>query len=164
MQFLPGANPTKRHAKPWTLAILALVVCSCRVRSFAVLGGDIASVNADQARIHASLQMRQVSDYTVHELRSPDGVVVREFAAASGRIFAVSWQGPSLPDLQKLLGPYFGDFQQAVQAQSGRKARGPLFIQQNGLTVQLGGHMRSYVGRAYLSDELPAGVRLEEMH
>ena len=146
------------------LAILAVFVCFCRVGSFAVLGGEVASVQTDQARIHASLHTRQMSDYTVHELQTPSGVVVREFASASGRIFAVSWQGPSLPDLQQLLGSHFEDFQQAAQAQSGRKARGPLVIQQNGLTVQLGGHMRSYVGRAYLSDELPADIRLEEIH
>jgi len=121
-------------------------------------------VQDDQARINASLRITQANAYSVHELRSPAGVVVREFATSSGKIFAVSWHGPWPPDLQHLLGEHFAQFQQAMQSPNGRVAHGPLTIQQGNLVVELGGHMRDFVGRAYLADQVPTGVRAEEIH
>jgi len=131
--------------------------------SFAALGEDVASVQADQAHINASLRVSQTSSYAVHELRTPTGIVVREFASPAGRIFAISWKGPSIPDLRQLLGSHFADFQQAAQAQNSQGRHGPLFVQQNGMTVELGGHMRDHIGRAYLPDQLPAGVHAEDL-
>ena len=122
----------------------------------------MVSVQADQAHISASLRVSQSSGYAVHELRSPTGAVVREFASPSGKVFAVAWQASSLPDLRQLLGSYFDEFQKAA-ALSRRLGRAPLFVQHSGLVVQLGGHMRSFTGRAYLPDQLPSGVRLEDI-
>lgn len=136
----------------------------CTLPCYAALGGDISSVQDDQARINASLRVTQSNAYSVHELRSPTGVVVREFATSSGKIFAVAWHGPFHPDLQHLLGVHFAQYQQAMQSPNGRVAHGPVTIQQGNLVVELGGHMRDFVGRAYLSDQVPAGVRAEEIH
>ena len=131
--------------------------------ALAVLGEDASSLRDDQVHMNASLRSVQMPAYKVHELRTPAGMVVREFASSSGRIFAVSWQGPAPPDLRQLLGSHFEDFQQAAEAQKGRGPRGVLFVQQNGLVVQVGGHMRSYTGRAYLPDEMPSGVRVDDL-
>ena len=79
----------------------------------------------------------------------------------SGKVFAVSWQGPWLPNLQQLLGPYFADY---TSVQNQRHSRGPLLIHQSNLVVQSSGHMRSFVGRAYVPDMLPQGVRVEDIH
>jgi hypothetical protein len=146
--------------------LLSLVfwVLVYRAPSFAVLGGDVSSVRADQAHINASLHVTQEQYYTIHELRSPSGTVVREYASPSGKVFAVAWQSPALPDLKQLLGSHFEEFQQAAaQAQGSRAGRGPLIIQHPGLVVELGGHMRAFVGRAYLPDQLPSNVRVEEI-
>ncbi|MGB8063173.1 MAG: DUF2844 domain-containing protein [Candidatus Sulfotelmatobacter sp.] len=145
----------------WTL-IAAVCICVPALPAFAALGGDVASVQADQAHINASLRVSQSNGYTVHELRCPTGAVVREFASSSGKIFAVAWQAPTLPDLRLLLGSYFDEFQKAA-ALSRRPGHAPLFVQHSGLVVQLGGHMRSFTGRAYLPDQLPSGVRLEDI-
>jgi|SRR5215472_1643652 len=131
--------------------------------AFAVLGGDASSLRDDQVHMNASLRSTQMPAYTIHELRTPAGTIVREFAASGGRIFAVSWNGPAAPDLRQLLGPHFEDFQQAAAAQKTRGPRGVLFIQQNGVVVQMGGHMRSYAGRAYLPDQLPTGMRVDDL-
>jgi hypothetical protein len=131
--------------------------------ALAVLGEDASSLRDDQVHMNASLRSVQMPAYKVHKLRTPAGMVVREFASSSGRIFAVSWQGPAPPDLRQLLGSHFEDFQQAAEAQKGRGPRGVLFVQQNGLVVQVGGHMRSYTGRAYLPDEMPSGVRVDDL-
>jgi Protein of unknown function (DUF2844) len=133
------------------------------VQAFAALGGDVSSVQADQVHINASLRSMQMPAYTIHELRSPGGMLVREFASTGGRVFAVSWKGPSPPDLRQLLGSHFEDFQQAMEAQGARRTHGPLSIEQKGLVVQLGGHMRSYAGHAYLSDQVPMGVRADDL-
>ena len=131
--------------------------------ALAVLGGDVSSLRDDQVHMNASLRSTPMPAYTIHELRTPAGMVVREFASTTGRIFAVLWKGASPPDLRQLLGAHFEDFQQAAGAQKGRGPRGVLFIQQNGLIVQIGGHMRSYAGRAYLLDQVPPGVHADDL-
>lgn len=97
----------------------------------------------------------------MHELHSPRGTVVREFVSPSGKVFAVAWRGPWAPDLQNLLGTHFEEFQRAMQSRP--LGHGPISIHQAGVVVELGGHMRSFIGRAYLPDEIPAGVRPEEL-
>jgi len=146
------------------LLSLGFSVLVCLAPSFAVLGGDVSSVQADQAHINASLHVIQAQNYTIHELRSPSGTVLREYASPGGKVFAVTWQSPALPDLKQLLGSHFEEFQQAAaQAQGSRVGRGPLIIQLPRLVVELGGHMRAFVGRAYLPDQLPSNVRVEEI-
>jgi hypothetical protein len=62
-----------------------------------------------------------------------------------------------------LLGPYFSQFQQAAQSAKQRAGRTPLSIHQSNLVVQRSGHMRAWVGRAYLTDQLPSGVVAESI-
>ena len=131
--------------------------------SFGVLGGDVSSIQADRVHNNASLRVTQKQNYAIHELRSAAGTVVREYAAPSGKVFAVVWEGPFLPDMKELLGSYFEEFQKAAEAQNRRAGHGPLIIQQPGLVVELGGHMRSFRGRAYLPEEIPPEVRNEEI-
>jgi hypothetical protein len=127
------------------------------------LGEDSSSVQKDQAHMNASLHSTQRSGYILHELRLPSGAVVHEFASASGHVFTISWQGSSVPDLQQLLGSHFEDFQQVARAQQRRGVGGAIIVQSNGMVVELGGHMRDIRGRAYLVDQLPAGVRIEDL-
>src|SRR5579862_7365677 len=132
------------------------------VPAFAALGGDAASVQADQVHLNASRRVSPSKGCVVHELHSPTGAVIREFVSSSGKVFAIAWQAPSLPNLKQLLGPYFDEFQKAA-AQSQRARRAPLFVEHSGLVVQVGGHMRSFTGRAYLPDQLPSGTRMEDI-
>jgi hypothetical protein len=131
--------------------------------SYAVLGEEVASIQADQAYAQASLRSTARGKYTIHELRSPAGVVVREYAGASGKVFAVAWHGPSLPDMRQLLGSYFERFQKAAQRQNRRGGHGPIIVREPGLVVELGGHMRSFTGRAYIPEEIPSEVGNEEI-
>jgi len=130
--------------------------------AFAVLGGDASSVQADQVHFRATLKTTNVEAYTVHEMQVPGGPLVREYVSLDGRVFAVAWQGPAHPDLRQLFGTYFDQYQQAARQahQPGRRA---LDIQQPGLIVQSGGHMRAFFGRAYIPDMVPAGVRTEDI-
>jgi hypothetical protein len=104
-------------------------------------------------------------EYTVHELQSPTGTTVREFAALDGKVFGIAWHGPFIPNLRQLLGSYFETFRQAAQDQRLRRpGHGQLMVALHGLVVESGGHMRAFVGRAYLPNRVPvsaerAGIR-----
>jgi hypothetical protein len=130
----------------------------------ASLGGDVASVHTDQAKMQGSLRMSTSNSYTVHEIQGSTGVAVKEYVSPSGKVFAVTWQGPFHPDLRQLLGTYFDQFSQAEQAQHAqRRGHGPVSIQQAGLVVQISGHMRSFSGKAYVPQMLPAGTHAEDI-
>ncbi|MGH9529740.1 MAG: DUF2844 domain-containing protein [Terriglobales bacterium] len=141
--------------------LVSIATIAGAVPAFAALGGDVASVQADQAHMKAALQIQIGQAYTVHELHETHGNVVKEFVSPAGKVFAVSWSGRSIPDMRQLLGTYFDQFSQAAQTRVRRPGRAPLNIHQNGLVVQSGGHMRAFFGRAYLSDKLPEGVSLD---
>jgi hypothetical protein len=133
--------------------------------ALAELGGGVESVKADQARLGATRQVQQAEGYTVHEMKTGSGIVVREYAAPAGTVFGVSWNGPVIPDLRQLLGEqHFAEYQQARQAQTqpgGRIHRGPIFVELPGLVVQMSGHQRSFHGVAILPQSLPQGVSAE---
>ena len=99
--------------------------------------------------------------FTMQEHSLPSGTVVRQYVA-NGKVFAVSWQGPSMPDLRRLLGDdYFTQYRQAAAAS--RSGRGHLHVQDPGLVVQSSGHMRAFSGKAYVPQLLPKGVDLEQL-
>jgi hypothetical protein len=128
----------------------------------ASLGGDVTSVQTDQAKMQGSLRTSSNNSYTIHEIQASTGVAVKEYVSPAGKVFAVTWQGPFHPDLRQLLGTYFDQFAQAEQAQRAQR-HGPVLIQQAGLVVQISGHMRSFWGKAYVPQMLPAGVHAEDI-
>lgn len=143
--------------------VLSFAAMLSTLPAFATLGEDVSTVHSDQALIQATETITQKSAYSIHELQSASGMAVREYVSPAGRVFAVAWHGPAMPDLKQLLGSHFQEYQQALQAQDQRVRRGPVFVQLPDLVVQLGGHMRDFVGRAYLPDQIPSGVHAEEI-
>jgi Protein of unknown function (DUF2844) len=130
----------------------------------ASLGRDATSVREDQAKMQGTLQTSGANSYTLHEIQTPTGVAVREYASPVGKVFAVTWKGPVHPDLRQLLGPYFDEYTQAVQVQRAQhRSRGSLLIEHAGLVIQISGHMRSFVGKAYVPQQLPAGIHAEDI-
>lgn len=130
--------------------------------AFAGLGEDVSSVQADQAHMQGALRTTPTQSYTVHEIQAATGIVVREYVSSSGKVFGVAWQGPWPPDMRQILATYFDAYRQAAQAQVNAHAgRRPLVIEQPGLVVRSGGHMRWFAGQAYLPEMLPRGVAAE---
>jgi len=131
----------------------------------ASLGGSVDSVQADQAQMKATARVAaSTADYTVHEIQSPNGTIVREYVSPGGQVFAVTWRGAALPNLQQILGPYFTQYTNArKQARMQQPGHGPLSIQEPGLVVHVGGHMRFYVGKAYVPQMVPAGVPVDAL-
>jgi hypothetical protein len=140
------------------LVLLCLVVA---VPAAATLGEDVSSVRADQAQTQGTLQIASAAKFTVHEIQMPSGTVVKQYVSPAGMVFAVSWQGPTLPDLQQVLGRYFEQYAEAIRTRG--SGSGPRLNQQPGLVVQSGGHMRAFFGRAYVQQMLPRGVLAEEI-
>ena len=146
-------------AKPW---LMALALCAFPLSASAALGGDMESVDADQAAMNATEQIAASSEsYTVYELRTPAGTVVREFLSLDGRVFAVAWKGPLLPDLRQILGGYFKQYTEAAHNQHG--GHGHLVIRRSDLVVESSGHMRAFSGRAYLPQAMPQDIAVTEI-
>jgi hypothetical protein len=142
-------------------AFLCVLIWS--IRAFAALGGDASSVQSDAAHLQGSVRVTNNASYTIQEIQTPTGITVREFVSLAGKVFAIAWQGPWPPDLHQLLGSYFTQYQQAAQTPKQRAGRAPVSIHQENLIVQHAGHMRSFTGHAYLTDQLPSGVTAESI-
>lgn len=136
---------------------LALLTLACPLATWAALGGTAASVQNDQAKMKATLRpAAKHAQYSVHELQTPSGITVKEYVDNNGNVFAITWKGPVMPDLQQLLGTYFSDY--ITAARNRRGGHHHLIISQPGLVVHAQGHMRAFFGVAYLPARLPAGV------
>lgn len=131
----------------------------------AALGDSDFSIQADQAQMKASIKLIEADAYTVHEMKSPTGILVREYVSRSaGRVFAITWQGPFFPELKQLLGTYFQQYSWAAKAQrESRVGIHPLDIREPGLVVQTAGHPRAFSGRVYDPGLLPAGVNADDI-
>ncbi len=139
--------------------IAAVALLASALPAFASLGGDVTSVEADRAQMAASVRVTQPSStYSVHEIQSPQGTVVNEYVSPAGKVFAVTWRGQFMPQMQQILGNYFAEYSAALQTQQRRYGHRPLNIQRPDLVVQTGGRMRDYFGRAYVPGMLPQGV------
>jgi hypothetical protein len=112
-------------------------------------------------QMKAQLRMTSVAGYTVHEIQSPTGTVVREYISDSGKVFAVSWTGPILPDFRQTLGRYFAEYSSA--ASSPHVGRRHLSIQRSDLVVHSSGHMRAFYGNAYVPSLLPPNFSAAEI-
>ena len=145
-------------------ALATLMMLAIPRPANASLGGDITSVQADNTRLQGTLRSTKNSNYTIEEVKAPTGLLVREYLSTSGQVFAITWQGPTRPNLQQVLGTYFKTYTQAAQTQTGRRVvRGPVVLRQGGLVVEMGGHMRWIAGRAYVSSMIPPTVQMEEI-
>lgn len=130
--------------------------------SMAALGGDVSSVEGDRASLKGALTgFRSGQSYGVHELTTTSGVHVHEYVAG-GKVFAVSWQGPVIPDLRQLLGAYYATYAQAAAAPHAGGHR-HLKVDQPGLVVESNGRMRAFYGRAWDPALLPANFTVADI-
>ena len=130
----------------------------------AALGGSLASVDDDQKQSQCVRRSTQVyGSYSVYELQTGNGSVIREYVSSAGTVFGVAWEGPNLPNMRQILGSFYGQFEQIASQRRQAHQRGPLVIEEPGLVVYSGGHMRAYIGKAFVPSLVPAGVRTEEI-
>src|ERR1700759_4419148 len=96
----------------------ALFAATAPSRSaFATLGEPEVTVQNDVTLARATIKSSQERDsYRVHEIQLPSGTVMREFVGLDGKVFAVTWQGPTRPDLRQALGQYFDAYLSAPRS------------------------------------------------
>jgi Protein of unknown function (DUF2844) len=154
---------TSLNSRDFRIALCSAVLISalCPRIASATLGEPEVSVQADSAKLQSSVKMTNQSLFRVHEMTLETGTVVREFAGLDGKVFAVSWHGPYMPNLRQTLGKYFDLMTAAPRAHADRNY---VQIHQGDLVVQNGGHMMAFSGRAYLTSAIPAGVTLGDLH
>src|SRR5579864_3647784 len=131
-------------------SILLTATCA---PAFAGLGGDASSVEADRVSMKGEVRALSQAGFTVHAITSAGGMVVNEYSASDGKVFAVSWSGPGVPDLRQVLGSYFSLAQQAVNRPHYNHHQ--LRIATPDVVVESSGHTRSFVGRAWAPALLP---------
>jgi hypothetical protein len=156
--------PTSRSipiVKKCVLASAILIAALSPCIAGAALGEPEASVQTDGAMLHGSIKTTEHASYRLHEIQLPSGTALREFVSSDGKVFAVAWNGPNVPNLRQTFGRYFDTYVTAARAKHSGHTH--LQIQQNDFVVQSIGHMRAFAGRAYLPQAVPSGVDLGEL-
>jgi hypothetical protein len=162
MRYL--SNPNRNSTRPRVSTLKVWVLASLLVPGIAsaTLGEDGATVQRDAVGLRAQRLIAQSGAFSVHELQLPGGTRVREYLTAGQQIFAITWSGPSIPDLQQLLGTYFPRYQQGAARTQGR-GRQPIMLHEPDLVIQTGGHPRAFSGVVYLPGLMPPGVSADQI-
>lgn len=130
--------------------------------AFAGLGGDATSVEADRASLKGALRVSAKTGFTMHEIESSSGILLHEYVGPEGKVFAVTWRGPGIPDMRQLLGSYYGLVQQAASAPHSNhhhfSVRTPLVV------VESSAHLRTFMGRAWAPALLPQSVSVSDIN
>lgn len=152
-----------------TAGLFSVMLCATHIPAHAVLGETYrnpavtANPSLPVARI-AAASVAGSALYQSHESRLPNGTVVREFADLQGIVFAVTWEGPTLPDLRDLLGNYVANFNKAVElARAQGQRRAAVNLRTNDIVLRSAGRMRAFDGFAYLPGRIPVGVNIDEL-
>jgi Protein of unknown function (DUF2844) len=144
------------------LAAASLLV-STVAPSWAVLGGDAATIQADQMRLRAQRQaIALVQGGTVQELRMADGSSIRQFVNAQGKVYAVAWSTRLKPDFAQMLGRHAAEFDAGVAStarQPGLQRRA--LVDRGDLVVDSAGRPGAFVGRAWLKSMVPTGTTVD---
>lgn len=131
--------------------------------AYAGLGQPVSSVSADRMSMKGQLRERTGVGYTVQEITTASGGVVKEFVSPAGIVFAVSWRGPTMPNLEQTLGSeYFSQLKAAEKTQ--RFGRNHVELKSSDFVVHAGGHMRAFFGVAYVPSLLPPNVTPSDLH
>jgi hypothetical protein len=130
----------------------------------AALGGSVDSVSADVHAMRGQLVSTPMVQYDVHQIIA-GSLTINEYVTRSGQVFAITWQGPTPPNLQQLLGQYFSRFQSAAATahQNSPGIHRQLVLSEPDLVIQASGRLRAFHGIAYLPALVPAGVSISEL-
>jgi hypothetical protein len=122
---------------------------------------DTASSQAVRAHALAA-GSASATNYNVNSTTLTSGTTVREYVGSDGTVFAVSWNGPFIPDLRTLLGDHF----KTLTTEAARRpmaGHSQLHIDRSDVTIESTGHMRAYAGRAWIKAKLPAGFNVQDI-
>lgn len=143
-------------------ASLCMFICAYAAytpTALAELGGAVskeAVLVQEQSSVVATEQR-----LNVYQIKVTSGTRIKEYVDANNVVVAVSWQGPTLPNLKQLLGSYFDTFANRPVGHASSHRNAELIT--DDLVVQSQGQMRHFAGRAYLPRLLPAGFNTDQI-
>jgi hypothetical protein len=141
-------------------AVLAAALLLAAGSAHAALGGNFASVQAEAQRINGTLRTVAMPSYDVHEIQVNGHTVERQYMSHAGQVFGISWKSTDTANLQTMLGSYFTTYQ------SGTVRRIDLHhsaLTTPGLVVQVGSFIKTFMVRAYIPGNIPAGIDASEI-
>ena len=139
-----------------TLALACLLFQGLPQPARAALGGTADSVESDRISMKALTRPVPAAAVRKQELQLPSGTVVTEYLGSNGQVFAVTWHGPTLPNLQLILGNYFANLKAAASQPVVRRRL--VRVNRPDIVIESSGKMRAFVGRAWVPTLLPAGI------
>jgi len=148
-----------RAAPLFSASLLALLLAYAGA-GHAALGGAPEQFDAPTTAVPAVSAAG--TSYLRRDTILATGTNVSEYLTAGGVVFAVTWDGPLLPDLKALLGKYF-DTMVAESAKAPRAGRPRIAVNLPEVVINSGGHMRAFEGSAWLPAELPAGFSVDDL-
>lgn len=146
-----------------TLAIALCLSAAAAAPALASLRGDAASVEADRVHMNGVVQTTSGAGFSVHEIKTPEGTVVREYVSAEGKVFGFAWRGPKRPDLPQLLGPERYAAYAKAASSTPQPDRRHANVQLPEFVLYSGVRMGNFYGRAWAPDLVPAGVSTDEI-
>ena len=148
-----------RAAPLFSASLLALLLAYAGA-GHAALGGAPEQFDAPSTAVPSASAAG--TSYLRRDTILATGTQVSEYVSDSGVVFAVTWDGPLLPDLKALLGKYF-DTMVAESAKAPRAGRPRIAVNLPEVVINSGGHMRAFEGSAWLPAELPAGFSVDDL-
>lgn len=160
---------------------LYLIILATPWSAMATLGGTRDTIATDATKLtsrnssgtqnRAMPAIRNITpaDETRFQVRSfltEDGTEVHEYISHMQLVFAVTWSGPSAPDLAQLLGDSYAAFDQQGEQQEKDpmySIRSSVNVDTDKLKIYSGGRSPNFHGRAYLPALLPPGVSMNDL-
>lgn len=124
----------------------------------AELGGTTASILAEQKQFNSQLTSTQQNSYSIYTQTLTSGTSIQEYVAPSGIVFAISWSGPTLPNIQAIFGNYYANYLSAAE-----QARRSIYTSSETLVIQSTGMMGAFQGFAFLPKQAPAGFTINNL-
>jgi hypothetical protein len=121
--------------------------------------GTAATASGASDQFAAVIHQADNSALRWQETTDTNQIRVRQYVSTNGRVYAVSWDGPAMPDVSTLLGIRFDLYRQGASAAL-ENANGlrSSHVAGNDFVVETNVRLRDFSGRAWLPDALPAGV------
>ena len=134
------------------------------VLSFAGLGEGANSAGLERMGLHARPLVSASPLYSLQEHQGADGSRLRQYVAANGTVFAVSWNTLYKPDLSAMLGtsyPAYAVMARAAARQPGIHRR--LRHEDLDLVLQSSAHLHVFSGFAFRRSMFPRGLSPRQM-
>ncbi|SAK67053.1 hypothetical protein AWB80_03243 [Caballeronia pedi] len=151
---------TKFRIPHCAAAGLAILAIGATTSVHAQLGASGRAASMSQGDV---VHQAQGGLLRYYETTDAHGIVVREYVDSSGDVYAVSWHGPAMPDVQALLGTYFETFRRGANASVGEAGLHTARVAQGDLVVENRVRLREFSGRAWLASGLPPGVNATDI-